>query len=211
MVAVRAYQKLIYAPAKEQESLALEYQSVDKTGQNTRHSSESEVANINTESGLTVFDPGLVPETTEIYPINGAEIRSFRILDAKDQVVNVLQPGQDYRFEVSGRFLSDNDKVFFVIHIRSISGTVITGQRYPSEGNFVERVRTGENFCISYGFRMILLPGVYFVGGGVWSSNEPSCLHRILDALMFRVTPNPGSTSFGYIDASSMEPSLEVL
>ena len=55
---------------------------------------------------------------------------------------------------------------------------------------------------------MILVPGIYFVGGGVWSFNEPSCLHRILDALMFRVMPKQESNALGSVDISSMEPSL---
>src|SRR5690349_1239485 len=84
LVAVRAYQKLIYAPPEEQERLVLEYQSVDQTGQNTRLSSELELANVSTESDFDVFDPGLVPETTEVYPMQGAEIRSFRVLDAEE-------------------------------------------------------------------------------------------------------------------------------
>jgi lipopolysaccharide transport system ATP-binding protein len=57
---------------------------------------------------------------------------------------------------------------------------------------------------------MVLLPGVYFVGCGVWSANEPNCLHRILDALMFRIMPDQKSKSSGYVDASSMEPLLEI-
>jgi len=33
---------------------------------------------------------------------------------------------------------------------------------------------------------MVLLPGTYFSGDGVWSFNEPNYVHRLL-ALMFRV------------------------
>jgi lipopolysaccharide transport system ATP-binding protein len=55
---------------------------------------------------------------------------------------------------------------------------------------------------------MTLVPGVYFVGGGVWSLNEPSCLHRIMDALMFRIMPAQDSYALGMVDISSMKPSL---
>jgi lipopolysaccharide transport system ATP-binding protein len=123
----------------------------------------------------------------------------------------VLKLGQEYRFEVSGRFLSDVEKVYFGVHIRSISGAAITGQRYPEQGKFVERVMAGQNFCITYGFKMVLLPSVYFAGCGVWSAGEPNCLHRILDALMFRVTPDQRVLSSGLVDASSMEPVLEII
>ncbi len=124
--------------------------------------------------------------------------------------VNVLKPNENYRFEVSGHFLGDSDKVYFGIHIRSVSGMSITGQRFPEQGKFIERVKAGENFQITYSFKMILLPGTYFVGGGVWSYNEPQCLHRIVDALMFRVLPNQKTTSFGYVDAASTQALLEI-
>lgn len=208
MQAVRAYQKLIYAPGEEQKYLVNEYRTADQSGQ------ELILDQIEINSGRNSpdsgsFDPGLIPQTTEIYPMQGAEIRSFRVLDMDGRVINVLDPGQQCQIEVCGRFLSDNDRIYFGLHIRSISGTVITGQRYPENGKFLERVvHAGENFCITYGFKVILVPGVYFVGGGVWSYNEPTCLHRILDALMFRITPSKGSNVLGAVDTSSMEPSL---
>ena len=208
---VRAYQKLIYAPVEEQQKLIEEYQAIDQSDQ----AGQDPVPEIthpvpSLDNSDDALDPGLVPETTQVYPMQGAEIRSIRILDMEDRVVNVLSPKEEYRFEVSGRFLSDIEKVYFGIHIRSVSGTAITGQRYPEEGKFIERVRNGENFHIVYGFNTILLPGVYFVGSGVWSFYEPNCLHRILDALMFRVLPSQELISVGYVDASSKRPSLEI-
>jgi lipopolysaccharide transport system ATP-binding protein len=155
------------------------------------------------------FDPGLVPETTEVYPVQGAEILSFRMLDMDGRMVNILQLGQECQIEICGRFLSAHDKIYLSVHIRSISGAVITGQRYPAHGKFLEQiVHAGEQFCITYRLKMALVPGVYFAGGGVWSLNEPSCLHRILDALMFRVMPAEHVSALGVVDTASMEPSL---
>ena len=57
---------------------------------------------------------------------------------------------------------------------------------------------------------MDLLPGVYFVGGGIWSALEPSCSHRILDAIVFRVTPQISPISFGYVNMLTKEPNLEL-
>src|SRR5688572_6885995 len=187
---VRAYQKLIYAPADEQERLINEYRTADQLGKDLTVTGPLETSAPPEETDVATFDPGLTPETTEVYPVQGAEILSFRMLDLDGRVINVLYPGQECQIEVCGRFLSANDRVYFGVHIRSISGIAVTGQRYPKNGKFLERVvRAGENFCITYGFKMTLVPGVYFAGGGIWSLNEPSCLHRILDAWMFRVMP----------------------
>jgi lipopolysaccharide transport system ATP-binding protein len=212
--AVRAYQKLLYAPQQEQQVLVEEYRMADQTGQTTQAQgvvAETKPALPPMNDSRNLFDPGLIPQTTQVYPVQGAEIRSIRILDLEGRRVNMLRRGEDYRFEVSGRFLSDIEKVYFAIHIRSINGTKITGQRHPEQGKFIEQVRAGEKFCVTYGFKMVLLPGAYFAGCGVWSAGQPNCRHRILDALMFRIMPDPISRSTGYVDASSMEPVIEIL
>jgi len=207
--AVRAYQKLIYAPADEQQRLTNEYRTADQLGRDVTMTDQTESLPRINVGQKAAFDPGLIPETTQTYPTQGAQIYSFRILDMDGHIVNVLDHGQECQIEVCGRFLSDNDKIYFGVHIRTISGTVITGQRYPANGKFLDRiVHAGENFCITYKFKMNLVPEVYFVGGGVWSLNEPACLHRILDALMFRVMPNQESNALGYVDTSSTKPSL---
>ena len=208
--AVRAYQKLIYAPVDEQESLLQEYRTLNQSGVDGISVVQPEVATSN-ETSFSTFDPGLSSETTEVYPMQGAEISSFQILDMDRHIVNVLRLGQNYQFEVLGRFTSDSNDIYFGIHIRTISGVIVTGQRYPEEGEFIKRVHGGENFRVTCGFKMVLLPGTYFIGGGIWSNYEPSCLHRVMDALMFRVAPDPKLKSFGYVDASSKEPFLEII
>jgi lipopolysaccharide transport system ATP-binding protein len=233
---VHAYHKLIYAPPEQQTMLTQEYRIADQSGDNAASLELPEVAtepnnNQTTgqpSAGITnigpiqpqtsasdgnkkdYFDPGLVPETTEVYPVQGAEILSFQILNMDGHPVNVLSPGQEYSFETSGKFLSNRAGIYFGIHIRSISGLVITGQVYPETGKHIEQVQDGQSFRITYGFKISLLPGVYFVGGGIWSIYEPNCLHRIVDALMFRVSPHQMPNSFGYVDVSSRRPHLVI-
>jgi lipopolysaccharide transport system ATP-binding protein len=206
---VRAYQKLIFAPPDDRKSLVQEYRAIDQANGN-----EKSIASVNsiTPSGdhTGSFDPKLSPVTTEVYPVQGAEILSFKILDSDRSPVNVLNAGEVYQFEVSGRFLSDNHGVFLAIHIRTTSGIMITAQRYPEVGKFLNQVRAGESFLIRYEFKIDLLPGVYFVGGGVWANHEPGCLHRVMDALMFRVSPIPKLYAAGYVDLSAAEPVLEI-
>ena len=227
---VRAYQKLIYAPEDQQAFLIQEYKAADQSGRDrvTPESSpepghsqphennpvdgeHTELPSAPNDGPDDYFDPGLVSQTAVSYPNQGAQIDSFRILALDGRPVNVLLPGQDYTFEVSGKFLSDRRNIYFGIHMRSVSGTIITGQRYPEKGNLIEQVQMGESFSIAYGFKMVLLPGVYFVGGGVWSADEPTCLHRIVDASMFRIMAGQTPISFGFVDASSMQPRLNIL
>jgi lipopolysaccharide transport system ATP-binding protein len=221
--AIRAYQKLMYAPVDVQNRLIQEYLAADLQGETMQYDyhptpgllentgeavNQIELETASSEQSVDFYDSGLVPETTTVYPIQGAVIDSIHIENANGQTVNVLQPGGGYQFVVSGRFLTDFEGVFFGIHIKSVSGVVITGQRYPEEGGYHANIISGSAFRINFSFRMDLLPGVYFAGGGIWSIHEPSCAHRILDALMFRVNPMKQPMSFGYIDLMSVEPIL---
>lgn len=220
----RAYQKMIYAPDKEQGRYIEEYRAIDgsvNTGADQlthllsaaasdSAPSDKEVIQAPLISESAYFDSSLVPETTTVYPLQGAEIESVRILSATGKLVNVLQPGDELRFVVSGKFLSDMHAVHFGIHIRTISGIVVTGQRYPGDAEHLGTVFQEKHFEVTFGFKMNLLPGTYFVGAGVWSGQGEHCAHRILDALMFRICHGYRSISFGYMDASCREPSIEL-
>lgn len=209
--AVRAYQKLIYAPPGEYNKLIQEYYTADQAGYVERLDERKSEMLESRQATSATFDSGLVPETTTIYPAQGAEIRSISILDKFGRVVNVLLSGQEYQFEITGQFLEDFDGVYFGVHIRNISGAVITGQRYPEEGVYREGIFAGSGFKIRFGFCMNLIPGVYFAGGGIWSSQEPHCAHRILDAIMFRVMSDTNRNSFGYVDLASDVPRLDMV
>lgn len=208
---VRAYQKLIYASPEMQKELADYYRVTDQAGELAELQSDHLPCADDIIGSLDAFDPGLVPETTSSYAIQGAEIESIQIRNAENQIVNLLRPGGDYRIVITGEFHKSLSAVYFGVHIKTISGVVVTGQRHPHEGAYLENVRAGQKFRINFGFKMTILPGVYFVGGGIWSREEPVCLHRILDALMFRIASVGRVKSFGYVDVSSMEPNIELL
>lgn len=213
---IRAYQKLIYAPEDHQEKLVEQYRSADLSGSDietdgSNGSNSSDLVPAGSTASLDAFDPGLIPDTTTEYPVQGAQISSIQIFNGQKQVVNVLEARESYEFVVSGHFMADAGAAYFGLHIRSISGVVITGQRHPEEGKYVENLQKGQSFRISFSFNMDLLPGTYFVGGGVWSNDEPNCLHRIMDAIMFRVMPVKKQKSFGYVDVSADEPHLEIV
>lgn len=221
--AIQAYQKLIYASADEQKRLIPKLLATDMVGQkngvqNFKSLQSKEnigdvnlagVSNLPSGLSLEAFDPCLIPETTTVYPSQGAVIDVINIVNTGGQVVNMLRLGEDYHFDISGRFSKHLAGVYFGIHIKSASGAVITGQRFPQEGRLCENVTAGQTFKVRFSFRMNLLPGVYFVGSGIWSVAEPNCVHRIIDALMFRVCPNESNNSFGYVDLLSAEPTVQ--
>lgn len=215
---VRIYQKILYASVDSRERLIRELLADEIFS----HSQEVNIEEKNKCSNVTIktkvknnkltdaYDPGLIPETTTVYPSQGAIINAIRIINNDNESVNILQSSNTYSFVVSGQFLKDFSGVYFGIHIKSVSGMEITGQRFPQEGHYLERVRAGQNFEMKFTFRMDLLPGVYFSGGGIWSSTEPHCAHRIVDAIMFRVNSVEAINSFGYVDLCETEPAIKI-
>lgn len=211
MSVVRAYQKLIYAPVDEQPRLIEEFRQI---GSERVAIEADEIKSLDAEEKASddlYFDPGMVPESTTIYPEQGARIDSFEIFDKLGRRCNVLQAGGAYDIVMTGELKASVSRVFFATHVRTVSGVVITGQRFPDEGHYFECDGTDRAFKVTFSFNMVMMPGVYFVGGGVWSESEPALCHRILDALMFRLVSDQGTRSFGYMDVSNNEPAIELL
>lgn len=215
---VRAYQKLIYAPKSDQEVISGQLKALDIAGRrdvndggDAAESQHSAVFLSDTcATSKAWYDDSLMPETTVVYPVQGAEILEIVILDSADRQVNVLWPGEEYRFISRGRILKGSRSVHFGLHIRSVSGAIVTGQRYPGLGKSIDSIEEGGCFEVIFKFNMSLLPAVYFVGGGIWSAHEPQCMHRLMDKLMFRVVPQQNPISFGVFDASKSEPILSI-
>jgi lipopolysaccharide transport system ATP-binding protein len=215
LIAVRAYQKLIYARDEEKNDLVKLYKKIDSD--DMRH---SEGEYINTEKAkdqvsmgtvpVSNYDSNLTPESTIIYPSSGAEIEQIAILNRAGDQVNILVSGEEYVIVLKGRFSVRCKEVHFGVHIRAINGTVVSGQRYPALPSTIEEIEAGKGFSISFGFRMDLLAGTYFIGGGIWSNQDPECIHRVLDKTMFRVEKQEVEYSFGLYDACYVTPTLEL-
>ncbi|QXI16356.1 ABC transporter ATP-binding protein [Pseudomonas hamedanensis] len=212
MSVVRAYQKLIYAPADEQPRLIEEFRQIGSEKVAIEAGEAIKTDGVEDKAPEDqYFDPGMVPESTTIYPEQGARIDTFEIFDKQGRRCNVLKAGADYDIVMTGELKESVSRVFFATHVRTVSGVVVTGQRFPDEGKYFDFDSADRAFKVTFSFKMVMLPGVYFVGGGVWSEHEPTLCHRILDALMFRLVSDRGARSFGYMDASNNEPAIELL
>lgn len=205
---IRSYQRLIYANAEEQTRLVMKMKAGEVAETSSSHA-EPIHAVADADTCMNEYDPSLTVTTTERYPENGARIDGFEIRDSNGKLVNVLTAGKQYSILMYGEFLSVLERVHFAIHIRSISGTVITGQRVPEDGAALEWIDQGKKFRVTFQFNLSLLSGSYFVGGAVWAK-EPTCAHRILDALIFKVLPKEKRFAFGCCDLSSDVASISI-
>ena len=218
---VRAYHQMIYADAVEQARLIQEFQNLDRgipipaetssTASTDHPDPQIETKEEEEFAESDFYESGLIPQSTVIYPIQGARISQIRIYNSKGREVNNLLAGREYQFEIHGTFLENRNLVSIGMHIRSMTGIEITAQKYPSFKRHIQSVKNGQKFTLVHKVTMILTPGIYFVGGGISSQTEPMMMHRVLDIIMFRVLPKAERRTTGYVDLSVGEPEFVVV
>ena len=145
------------------------------------------------------FDPGLIPQSTVAYAVNGARIIAPRIEDVSGERVNALLPRGYYRMVYEVVFERPCLGVRFYTLVRSTTGVELGGGTHPSRKSDPGGFEAGERVRVCFDFQCLLGTGVYFMNCGVGESGGAS-LHRIIDALMFRVDPGEDDFSFGTID-----------
>ena len=157
------------------------------------------------EPQTQAIDTSLVPKSREIYASQGVEIKSISIETPDGQPLNQIPFRAAFqlrfRYEAAADFTARALRCG--CHIASTQGLRVTGQAFPLEGDRF-MAEPGQSWELLFSFGPGLLPGVYFVGGGVWPAEQPGqFLHRVVDYTAFRVLASPESTPAGLCDLSA--------
>ncbi len=146
------------------------------------------------------FDISLVSKSMVAYEPHGAEISNFRIETIDGRIVNCLSGRASYKFCYDVTFTKNCEGVRFYTLIKTLTGVELGGGIYPAENLKGVNYSEGEKVKMFFEFECALNSGTYFINCGV-GGNGGQSLHRIIDAMPFRVTPNNNRThSFGIID-----------
>lgn len=205
---VACYQKMLYAPddrnsaIRDQIRLANEQRIEIAT-----HTDE--ILNARQEGLVHVpkpqesFDPSLKPSSTVMYESNGAYIEAPLMLTLAGERVNNLVRGNNYIYTYTVRFTKSVSNVRFAMLIKSTSGVQLGGGvSSNSLKNSLPYVKMGACYRIEFHFRCSLNPGIYFLNAGVLGADsaDDTYLHRVLDAATFRVLPEDGCLTTGWVD-----------
>jgi lipopolysaccharide transport system ATP-binding protein len=196
------YQKLLYARPDMIEQLREETRELDRASDGSDSWGSDRPPEQGEEPESALFDPGLVPQSTVPYPPRGAEIEDVRIVDHSGERANVLLRGETYEVRLTVRFDATAQAVKFGTTISTSTGVELAGIMSHAPGDAIEVVEAKARVGVRFRFCNRLLPGPYFVRAGVVGSEEGEdvFLHRIVDALMFRVRPEAGLPLIGLID-----------
>ncbi|PWL22608.1 MAG: ABC transporter ATP-binding protein [Synechococcus sp. XM-24] len=156
------------------------------------------------------FDQDLRPESYQQYPDNGIKIEKVAIKDSDNLTVNTLPPKKGFTIRFKYSCQKELNDVVFSCHISNQSGVRICGQIYPGTASKQVNFRKGDIFYISFKFEGGLLPGLYFVGGGIRTRKATDFVHRVLDITSLRIINSQDTSLIGLCNMSSGSPLLEM-
>ena len=199
-VITTTYQQLANAPDEQWEAVIMRRQALINSQSSDPTNSEFSSAESDEE-----HDPNLIPQSREIYPSQGITIESVKVEYPDGRECNQITFGAAFQLRFSYRTKPDHNPQLLRCgcHIANTQGLRITGQAFPMSGELFTP-KAGDQWEIIFSFGAGLLPGVYFIGGGVWPAEQPGeFLHRVVDFCAFRILINPDSTPSGICDLTS--------
>ncbi|AOY57519.1 ABC transporter, ATP-binding protein, putative function in lipopolysaccharide export [Desulfococcus multivorans] len=191
------YHKLIFAPPENISKLHREIRKAAESASIASPDNFPSDSTADTSSEKKEIQPqyveGLVSQSRIDYDQLGAAIVDPRIETLDEERVNILIAMQEYRYCYQVKFFQNARRIQFGMLIKNISGVEIGGALHPSLFEHIDSVMAGEEFQVSFKFRCQLNPGTYFFNSGIQGltgvDSKKTYLHRIIDAVMFKVQP----------------------
>ena len=154
------------------------------------------------------FEEGLKSTSTLAYESRGADILDPHIRNCDGNRVNCLVYGEAYTYSYRVTFRAPASRVRFGMLFKTITGFELAGAATNHIGADLRNFAAGTTVEIQFHWKCLLTPGPYFANAGVvaFIGDEEIYLARILDAVAFRVQPEPSllvSGPVGLIESSS--------
>lgn len=141
---------------------------------------------------LEIFDPTIKSTSTIRYKSYGVEIYEPFISSDAGKKVNILIHGRTYFYNHGINVNISEREVRLGIGIKDLKGNIISGGVYPELVNSIKLFKGF--YSVSWRFKCNLNSGFYTTNCGVLGMDgQVKFLHRIVDALMFKVVEEPSS------------------
>jgi lipopolysaccharide transport system ATP-binding protein len=196
---VAQYQRLLHAPADRADAIRAELlagrpPTADAAGTAPHVPASSDVAL------EPYWEEGLVPATPVAYENRGADIEDPHLETMDGRRVNVLAPGQRYRFAYRIRLSRSLAGARCGMMIRTVTGVDLGGCVSAESPDRI--LEAGSVLDVRLGFRCSLAAGTYFLNAGIVArlGEGEEFVNRWVDIGMFRVLPNARSPATGLVD-----------
>lgn len=214
---VRGYEQFSHAKPGDEEAVLARLRAEGTTGEieGTRSQAADRIEEASDEPAASPgveevneawleegFEPGLKTQSLHSYDAHGARIHDVEIVNAEGEVVNRLLRGRRYRYRYNVTFDEPGVNVAFAMLIKTYKGLELGGARSLPINRFHGNIEPGTTIEVEFAFDCRLTPGVYFLNSGVEGDlgEKRAYLHRMIDAAVFRVCPEPDLIPTGLID-----------
>jgi len=203
---VTRYQKLLYASDDRHRAMREEIRSlqgsIGKDGVENDEQAVNEDQAPAIETRAAYYDPQLVPKSTVSYQSQGAVIRDAWITRVNGEKVNILVRGEQYVYNYTVDFTEDVHNVHFGMLIKTVTGLELGGLVSHPRTHPLPFIPKGTTKKQSFIFRCALTPGTFFLNAGVYGTidGNDTYLHRLIDAVMFKVQEEGRILSSGIVD-----------
>jgi lipopolysaccharide transport system ATP-binding protein len=213
---ISLYHKLAFAPTQSRQAIRWEILNAasPKHEQLTEKSEKMKADQPAYSAKIkSFFVPHFKSKSQLLYEEQGVKIENPCLMTLSGEQVNHLIHGEEYIYTYSIKFLQSAHNVRFGMLIKTINGVELSGSVFPSIDKGVEHVEQGTETQISFQFKCLLNTGSYFLNAGVTGVRDGTTiyLHRIIDALIFRVLPLEEPKVVGYVSLGikvSLQPAL---
>jgi lipopolysaccharide transport system ATP-binding protein len=197
---VNKYHKLLYTPPDQLASLREEIRHFREAADGSYPEAETLSARPKDGSSSARFDTEMKSRSAVLYTSRGAEIIDPRITTVAGQQVNILVPHEEYEVRYRVRFTKSAFRVIWGTTIKSMLGADLSGMTVPRVPE--DYLPAGTEVEVAFRFRCELMSGVYFANVGVHGivDGHEGFLHRMADALMFRVLEGSNVSTVGIVD-----------
>ena len=192
------YQRLNNAPPEDWESVLTQAKHNNKEKEGKQLKGEAQ------QSEKSGYDPNLIPNSGMNYKARGIRIEKVEVLNQNGQPANLIPNSQTFSLRFYYEAERKLDDLKLACNIANQTGIRITGQQYTGPD-----CCEGDRFTVTFHFSKGLLPGLYFVGGGIWiGNNRGDFLHRVVDTCAIRIIAETKQESFGLCDLRARIPTL---
>ncbi len=209
---VANYQRLLYAPAEQRAVVRRALRAGTGAQEQARavvpggpESGRAQFADAALGTDREAFDPQLRASSTVHYEPRGARLEDWGLFNSRGDHVNHLVRGRRYSYRYLAVFDKPTTHVRFGMMVKSLTGIELGGAATTPPGTpTLELVDAGSEVKVQFEFTCRLVAGVYFMNAGVVADveGEETYVHRVIDALMFRVVPEEADTMTGLMDFS---------
>lgn len=193
---IKVYQKLLYANPSSVERLRAEFiaDQDNETFVSTLRANQgcAETDHRRPIKLAETFDPFLVPQSSQNYEVNGAEIMNPEIRTLSGEQVNGLLTGRRYIFKYDVKFEQNAVNVRFGTSVKNKSGLLLAGAFSAADvASSLTQVSKGTTVTVQFEFDCSFNPGLYFVNAGAYcfAGDDVTVLHRRIEVAAFRVLP----------------------